>query len=153
MTYWVIGAAIVSAVVGAGAAYSQAKTNKAIAKNNQEVANAAAVDAKQRGETKAQEAQRKARQVASAQRAAYAARGLDISTGTPADIVEQTDFFGQADAATARSNAAKEAWGLQMQGRGYGIQASAADPNAAFATSLLSDAGAVANKWYTRTGG
>lgn len=153
MSYFIVGAAIVSALTTAAAAYQQARTNKAIAKNNQEVANFAADDAQRRGETKAMESQRKARQVASAQRAAYAARGLDMSVGTPADVIEQTDFFGQADAATARDNAAKEAWGLKMQGRGFGIQASAANGNEAFATSLLGSAGAVSDKWYTRTGG
>ena len=152
MSYWVIGTMIVSALTTAYAAQQQAKTNQEIANNNVAIADAQADDAKARGEQQAIDAQRKARMVASAQRAAYSARGLDISVGTPADVIEQTDFFGQADAATARTNANKEAWGDKMKGRGYGIQAAANDPNNALFGSLLGSAPAVANRWYSYGG-
>lgn len=109
MSYFVVGTMIVSAIVGAVGARNQAKANHAIAQNNMAIADMQAEDSLKRGEQQAQEAQRKARAIASAQRAAYSARGLDISEGTPADVIEQTDFFGQADAATARTNARKEA--------------------------------------------
>lgn len=147
MSYFVIGTAIVSALVSANAARVQAQTNQAIARNNQQIAEAQAQDAQRRGEIEAQQAQRRARQVAGQQRATMSARGLDIGEGTPGELIDQTEFFGMQDAQTARFNAAKEAWGARMQGRGYGIQASANDPSAAFTGSLLSSAGSVASKW------
>lgn len=153
MSYFVVGAMIVSAIFGAVGARNQAKANHAIAQNNMAIADMQAEDSLKRGEQQAQEAQRKARAIASAQRAAYSARGLDISEGTPADVIEQTDFFGQADAATARTNARKEAWAYRARGRGYGIEASANNPSNAFGMSLLSSAPAVASRWYGRQGG
>lgn len=152
MSYYVVGALIVSALVGANAARQQAKTNRAIARNNQAIAEARASDAESRGEKQAQEAQRKARLVASAQRAAFAAKGVDVGEGTPQEIIDQTDFFGQLDASTARSNARKEAWGYRTQGINYGNTASANDPNSAFTTSLLTSAPAVAGSWYRSRG-
>ncbi len=150
MSYAIIGVVIaaVAAGISAKAAHDQSKTNQKIANNNVNIAEAAAVDAKSRGEKNAQEAQRKARQIASMQRAAFSAKGVDISDGTAADVIEQTDFFGQSDAATARTNADKEAWNARAQKRGYEIQEASNNPNSAMYTSLLTSAGTVASKWY-----
>jgi len=150
MSYYVVGTLIVSALVGANASRQQAQANRAIAEGNAQIAEMQAQDALKRGEEDAQVAQRRARQVAGAQRAAYSARGVDISDGTAADVIEQTDFFGQVDAATARTNARKEAWNARAQRRGYEIEASVNDPNRAFNSSLLGSAGTVAGAWYRR---
>jgi len=148
MSYVVLGVAIVGAITAGVAANQQAKTNQKIASNNMQIAEAAATDAEKRGGQAAIDAQRQARQVASAQRAAFSARGVDISEGTAADIVEQTDFFGQADAATARTNASKEAWNARAQKRGYAIDYAANDPGKATTLSLLGSSTSVASKWY-----
>lgn len=148
MSYIALGVAIVGAITAASAANSQAKANRAIANNNAAIAEAAAQDAGKRGEQNAIQAQQRARQVASAQRAAFSARGVDISDGTAADVIEQTDFFGQQDAATARTNANKEAWNARAQKRGYEVEAAANDPGRATTYSLLGSATGVANRYY-----
>jgi len=145
--YVVVGLAIASAVMSARAAYVQSSTNKKIATNNRIIAEQQAADATKRGETAAQESVRKARAIASAQRAAFAARGVDLS-GTAADIVNQTDFFGQSDAVTSRDNAAREAWGFRARAAGFQGQANASNPWESAGGSLLSSAPAVASKWY-----
>lgn len=152
MSYFVVGSMIFSALYSARTAQVQANANRAIANNNAQVAEQQAQDAERRGEDQAMRAIRQARTVASAQRAAFAARGLDMSTGTPADILEQTDFFGQVDAATARTNGRREAWADRVSRGNYAIKAALSDPNQAYQSSLLSSAPAVAGYWK-RNGG
>jgi hypothetical protein len=138
-----------SAVMGAAGAYQQSQASKAVAENNAHTAGVQAEDAIRRGDLEAQNQMRQSRQMVGAQRAAYSARGLDISTGTPSDVIEQTDFFGQSDAATARTNARKEAWAYRTQQAGFQGEASAQNPMMAATASLLGSAGSVANKWYS----
>lgn len=128
----------------------QASYTAGVARNNATMAEYAAADATRRGELEAQRVQRQTSQVVGSQRAGFAAKGLDISDGTPGDIIDQTNFFGKADAATARYNGKVEAWGKQNQANGFRSQASAAEYNGnmAVAGDLISGAGAVADKWY-----
>lgn len=148
MSYFVVGALIVGALVSAKGAHDQADTNQKIASNNAAIAESQAQDATRRGDEEASAAMRRARQVAGAQRAGFSARGIDITDGTAADILDQTDFFGQVDAATARTNGQKEAWNLRARKRGYEIEGNANNPNRAATTSLLGSSGAVAKQWY-----
>lgn len=147
--------AAVVAVIGAGiSAYSmveQGKTAEKVARNNATMAEYAAQDAQKRGEEEAIAAQRRAAALKSSQRVALAANGLDLSYGTAADLQDQTDFFGQADAATARTNASRDAWRMRAGGQQELAQGRAARSNANLqaAGTLLSTAGSVAGKWYT----
>lgn len=153
MSFAMVAAA--AAVVGAGiSAYGmvqQGKTAQQIANNNAKMAEYAAQDAQKRGEEDAMAAQRKAAALKSSQRVALAANGLDLSYGTAADLQDQTDFFGQADAATARTNASREAWRLRAGGQQEIAQGNAARSNANMqaAGTLISAAGSVASKWYS----
>jgi hypothetical protein len=143
-----MGLMAASAVTSAVAARGQAQAARNAAQMNQGIAEVQAQDATMRGEQEAQAINRNARQTVGAQRAAYAARGVDLGVGTPADVIDQTDFFGQADAATARSNAAKDAWGYRARGAGFAAEAANSSPNRAAALSLLGSAGSVASSWY-----
>lgn len=152
MSFAMVAAAV--AVVGAGiSAYGmvqQGKTAQQIANNNAKMAEYAAQDAQKRGEEDAMAAQRRAAALKSSQRVALAANGLDLSYGTAADLQDQVDFFGQADAATARTNASREAWRLRAGGAQEQAAGAAARSNANMqvAGTLLSTAGSVASKWY-----
>lgn len=132
------------------AASDQADYTSQVARNNATMAEYAAQDAQRRGELEAQRVQRQTSQLVGAQRAGYAARGLDITDGTPGDVIDQTNFFGSADAATARYNAKLDAYGKRVQAQNYRGQADAAQYNGgmAMAGSFLSGAGAVSDKWY-----
>ncbi len=128
--------------------YTGAKQANAVAKNNEVIAGYAAKDALRRGEEEAQKVQRQARMLKGSQRASMAARGLDLQEGTPAQLLDETDFFASMDAATARTNARNEAWGIKARAGNYVKQ----NPLMAGATSLLSGGSTVADKWYARNG-
>ena len=149
MSWISVGIAVAGAVTSAYAANQQAKTSQKIANNNAIVAEYQAQDAQQRGEQEAQAARRQAEQLAGAQRAAMSARGLDISDGTAADILDQTNFFGQEDARISRMNAAKEAWALRARKGGFEAEGKAArqQGNGQMIGSLLGGAGKVSSRW------
>lgn len=140
----------VAALAGGVASRNQAKANQQVANNNAAIAEVQAQDAELRGEKERQQIRRNTQQMIGTQRAVMSARGLDIAEGTAADIIDQTDFFGQVDEETTRNNAKKQAWNSRAQKVGYEIEASANNPNAAFTTSLLGSAGGVASAWSKR---
>lgn len=85
------------------------------AEQNARLAEAQAEDATKRGAKEASRLQRQTRGVIGAQRAALAAQGIDISSGTAADIQAETAQFGIDDASTIRQNAIREAYGFQRE--------------------------------------
>lgn len=147
-----LGLSAAGAALGGFTAYSQAASAKAAAKANAQQADMAAQDAIKRGDQQAADAQRNARQMVGAQRAAFSARGIDISDGTAASLIDQTDFFGQADAVTARNNARKEAYAYRARAAGFNAQADAESPLLSTAGSLLGSAGTVSDKWLRYSG-
>lgn len=144
-----LGIAIAGAATSAQGQYQQAKVSARVAENNAIIANRQAEEAERVGEENAQAIRRRASQLTGQQRAAFSARGIDISEGTPADIIDQTDFFGQADAITARNNARKQAWGYRAQGANFAGQGAAATSSGYLSAtgSLLGGASSVADKW------
>lgn len=50
-----------------------------------------------------------------AQRAAYAAQGIEVDSGSALDVQADTAYQGEVDALTIRSNAAREAWGFKVE--------------------------------------
>jgi hypothetical protein len=146
-------AAVAGAAVSAYGSYQQNENVKAVAKHNANVAETKAQDELEQGEKDAQAALRDSRLVQAQQRAAFAAKGLDISEGTPADMIAQTDFFGQMDAATARTNARKAAWNARAQRTGYQMEAAGAASRTSAFSSLLGDSGRVADRWQQYNAG
>ncbi len=136
-------------VLGAYGAYQQGQVAKQVGRNNQVMAEYAAQDAQKRGELDAQEIRRKSAQLKGTQRNMMAARGLDLGVGTAADTLEQTDFFAEADANTARYNAGREAWSMRQQGRmsAYEGRMAARNANLSAFSTLLGTGGTVADKW------
>ena len=137
------------------AAKDMANYNAQVADNNAKTAEIQAQDALKRGDEEANAVRRNADMLKGSQRASMAAKGLDLAEGTAAELQDQTDFFSLVDQQTARSNAAKQAWGIRAQGGNYSSEAVAQratagsiSPGMAGATSLLSGAGQVAGRWY-----
>jgi len=154
MSYVMVAAAVVSVVAGGVSAYSsiqQGKTAQKVAENNAKMAEYAAQDAQRQGEEDAMAAQRRAAALKSAQRVALAKNGLDLEYGTAADIQDQTDFFAQSDAATARTNASLDAWRLRAGGQQERAVGNAARSNANLQATgtLLSTASSVGGQWAT----
>ena len=145
----------IAAVAAAYGAYSASESSKAqaeyqsdMAENNAKVSNWQAEDAVARGGEAAIQKQREAECLRGTQVARLASNGLDISSGTPLAILEDTMFFGQQDANTIRNNAAREAWGYKTQSavstassQMYSSVASSQNSGLAAGTSLLSSAG------------
>jgi hypothetical protein len=84
-----------------------------------------------------------------------AAKGLDLGVGTQAEILDQTDFFGATDAATARSNGNRDAWSARAGGANARAQgdASARQGGMSAFSTVLGTAGSVSQKWYDYSGG
>ena len=143
--------AAVGATAGAGlsaySAYQQNSVAKAVASNNAAMAEISAQDSLRRGEKDVQETQRRAAMLKGAQRSNMAAKGLDLGTGTAAQLQDQTDFFAAADVATQRTNALKDAQGFRSQGANYRAEASGYSPALSATASLLNSAGPVADRW------
>lgn len=113
----------------------------------------AAKDAQRRGEQEVINIRRRGDQIKGAQRAAMAARGLDLGVGTAQELQDQTDFFSASDQATTRTNAARDAWSLRTQGRNARAQGDFAAQQGtlgAFGTAL-GTGGQVADRWYSYT--
>lgn len=151
MAYYVVASYIFAAATAAYGAHQQGQTAKKVARNNQIMNEYAAQDAVRRGDKDARDIQRKAATLKGTQRSTMAARGLDLGVGSAAEILDDTDFFSREDAATARANAAKEAWSLRVRGRQGQSEAEAASNQAnlsAFST-VLGAGGKVADRWYS----
>jgi hypothetical protein len=99
---------------------------------------------------------RKVRQMLGAQRAAGAANGLDINSGSALDLQAETAGFGAADASTIRSNALRRAWGLEVgavNDLNAGRADAAASRNAATGTLITTGASLVGQFGQARSNG
>lgn len=143
-----LGLSAVGTGLSAVGAVQQARTQKQVAENNAKTAEWQAQDAERRGAQDAMDVQRKAAALKSSQRVSLASKGLDLGYGTAADIQDQTDFFGQIDATTARDNSAREAWARRAQKVNFQTEAAATRPWLTGGSTLLAGAGQVADKWY-----
>lgn len=158
--YLMAAGTVVTAYGASEQAQSQkdlARYNSQVATNNATLAEYEALDATKRGDEEAAAIRRNSDMLKGSQRASMAAKGLDLAEGTAAELQDQTEFFALTDMATAKNNAARQAWGNRTQGLNYrnesGKQTSISNsinPLMAAGTTLLTGAGQVANKWYTQ---
>lgn len=149
-----LAASAIGGTMSAVGAYQQGQVAKATGRNNQIMAEYAAKDSIRRGDEQANKIQQQARALKGSQRASMAAKGLDLNVGTSAELQDQTDFFGDTDASTARFNASRDAWSSRAGGANARAQGDAAARQGnlqAFGT-LLSTGGQVASKWYSNKG-
>jgi len=83
-----------------------------------------AEDAIIRGDRQAVKAKQSAKRLIGSQRAALAAQGIDIESGSALDIQEETASLGAEDALNIRNNAWRESWGYKVQANNYRSAAS-----------------------------
>lgn len=98
----------------------------------------------------------RAGQIKGAQRAGMAANGIDLGTGSAAEVLASTDIMKSIDMDTTLANATRVALGYRAQATNYqndaimrNAQAGAINPALSGAASLLGGAGRVASTWYT----
>src|SRR5438552_9366693 len=75
-------------------------------------------DAVQRGKEQEDLFRKQLNGVIGSQRASYASQDLDISSGTPLEVQQDTARQGEMDALTMRANSAREAWGFSVAAKG-----------------------------------
>src|SRR6266404_6941691 len=127
-----------------------------VARNNQMVQQWSAANALKQGQVAEDQQRQKTGLVIGAQRAALAAQGGDVTSGSAIDIFGDTARAGEMDALTIRSNAIRQSWGFQVAGANAGAQAGLYSAQAAntmanlpfgIGSSLLGGASGLADKW------
>lgn len=108
-----IATTVVGGIFSAVGAERQASAQANAANFNAAVARNAATYAQQQGEIRAQANDRMTAARIGRARAAAAAGGLDVNSGSPLDIQSDLAKFGRLDSLTIRNNAAREAWGFE----------------------------------------
>jgi hypothetical protein len=98
---------------GQKASESQAQ----LADFNASVAELQAKDAIERGAEAESRFRTTIRSTIGSQRAGIAAGNIDVGFGSAVDTQADAAFLGELDAMTIRTNAAREAWGYQVQGQ------------------------------------
>lgn len=144
------GASVLGQINSQAAAGAQSSYMAQMSRQRQALAQQQADDALRRGQIAEQRQRDLTGQRIGTQQAALAAQGTDLE-GSPTDILGDTKRAGEFDALTIRNNAAREAWGYQVQGAGFGADASLREsfrPSYLGAgASLLMGASSLADKW------
>lgn len=151
-----------SMITAAGQEYdASAKANmlnyqKSVALVNKNIAEQNAAYERYTGEVTAQESGMKTRYEVGLAKATQAGSGLDVNTGSTADVRESMREVGYQDQALIRANAARRAYGSEIEGftKGtdavlYGMGATTAKKmgDISATASILGGAGSVADKW------
>lgn len=106
-------------------AYAQKQAGEAqgqISQNNARMARQQAGDARVQGAQDAGAALAAGRQAAGAARVAAAANGIDPNSGSMANAQTASIINSEVDAAKARSNAARAAWGYESEAQDHETQ-------------------------------
>ena len=104
-----------SGAMSAYGQYQSGKFNADMANAQAGIAEQSSRDALTRGAADANAALQQANKTASSQRVAMAAGGVDVGSSTALDVLADTASAGAFDAAIAKNNAAREAYGYQVQ--------------------------------------
>ena len=150
-----LGSQVFGAYRGAQAEIAGAKYQAQVDRNNATIAGWQKQDALARGVEEERRRRLITRQGKGSTTASMAARGLDVSEGSALNILTDIDMIGEQDALLIRDNAAKEAWGFDVQRQNYTNNANllerrakSINPLGAATSTLLTGAGQVAASWY-----
>lgn len=113
---------ILGGAVGAQGQVAAGRYNQRVGEQNAKIADEQAKIEETLGVEQSDEARMRTRLALGQQRAALAANGLDLSSGTPADMQADTAMFGAIDERRIRANAARQAWGFRTQATNYRAQ-------------------------------
>lgn len=116
------GMAAMSAVSQGHAQAANARYQAEVAANNVTIAKQNASMATQQGEAAATQRELKTRANVGAIKAAQAANGIDVNTGSAVDVRSGAEENGQLSALVIKSDAARQAFGYQTQGSNFEAQ-------------------------------
>jgi hypothetical protein len=105
--------------LGGGAQKAAGEATQRLDNFNADISDQQASDALSRGGTAMNQRRLKERQTIGSQRARLAAQGLDVNSGSAANIQSDTYAIGEMDALTIANNAAREAWGYKVKATDY----------------------------------
>lgn len=159
----IMGAQGVGAGLSAASAFGAARSQKSGLRYQAEAAEINAVTAErqaaaamERGQFQVNQVRRGAADAKGTARQTYARNGVDLTVGTPADVLTGIDMLSEIDAQQAEVNALREAWGYKTsaenersEARAARATASAISPGLAAATSLLGSATSMASSAYS----
>lgn len=114
-----IASAVMQGIQAKNAAQAErnaAEYNAQVANNNAIIASQQRSATLQQGDLEAQNAMRKQASIIGDQRAQMSANGIDLTQGSAQDLLASTKFLGGIDVNTIQSNAARQAWGYEVQG-------------------------------------
>lgn len=113
-----------SAAKDVGLAQQAAANDQAsISDYNAQVADLQASDAVTRGTQQENKFRAGVRGIIGTQRAGFAGNGVDVGFGSSVDVQGDAAYLGELDALQIRTNAAREAWGYQVQAQDLRKQA------------------------------
>lgn len=116
----------VSSIMQGVAANRAAKAEARVAEQNARIAEMRATDAVKRGGEEEMRRRRDMARLEGRQRAMAAAAGIDADSGSMEDIRNASMLEGERDVSTIRLNAAREAWGHNVDATNHRNRASAA---------------------------
>jgi hypothetical protein len=112
----------IQGVGNAASAYAESESIKAqggyqrrMGNLNADLAESQSGDALKRAEGAVRDNKNQTRQKVGAQRASLAASGVDVGSGSAAQLQQDTELTGVQDEQTIRNNAIREAWGYRIQ--------------------------------------
>jgi len=123
---WVGIATLAATAITAAGQIQQGKTQSEIANFNADTARFQAEAAQKEGYAAEERQLAKVKQIRAQQEVIMGAGGLDPTTGTAAQVLDQTTKMGTLDALTLRTNAARQAWGYTTQATNSELQGSMA---------------------------
>lgn len=98
----------------ANAAEAEGAYQANVYRQNAAIADMQGADAITRGAEEERRFRQGTKQIVGASRAALAAQGVDVNSGSALDVQASEMALGELDALTIRNNAAREAWGYQV---------------------------------------
>lgn len=125
-----IAMSVAGGVMGAQNARDQGAFQSAMGEQNAAYKEIAAQDAERRGDVDADSYRKQVGQLIGSQRTAFAGNGIDVNSGTAAEIQDDTAAIGEFDALTIANNAAREAWGYRVGASNDVMNARMAQSNA-----------------------
>jgi hypothetical protein len=143
-----IGVSIASAAAAGYAQKQQGEHEDDVAKYNARVTENEAEKVRAKGVEEENTLREKNAQLLAKQRAQIGASSVDLSSGTPLDIQEDTVVLGEVDALRVRTNFQEQAEGLDEQASLTRSMGKAAKERGQAAFTPLASATGVSSKWF-----
>ncbi|MEO4014821.1 hypothetical protein [Pseudomonas rossensis] len=112
-----VAIAMVGGMMGAQNAKQEGAFNSAMLTGNAALKDQAAQETINAGDTSADWQRVQTGQAVGTQRSVQAANGIDVSSGSAAQLQDDTAMLGELDALTIQNNAAREAYGYRVQAK------------------------------------